>query len=76
MNRCARLVGADAVEARRSLPYTPTLMVAQVIWLDDGKASGASEVPMFKMQFGETMRMNTYLNHVFSFRTDGREVAR
>ncbi|KAJ8599054.1 hypothetical protein CTAYLR_009818 [Chrysophaeum taylorii] len=48
----------------------------EVVWLDDGKASGKKEVVMFTLRPRESMRMNTFSNHVFSIRSEGQEVAR
>lgn len=48
----------------------------EVIWKGDGTGDASASVAMFTMSFGETRRLNTFLNHVFAFRTDGRELAR
>lgn len=48
----------------------------ELVWLDDGRASGEKEVRMFDLKYGESTQLNTFLNHVFSWRSQDKELAR
>eukprot|EP00633_Aureoumbra_lagunensis_P004346 CAMPEP_0197316904 /NCGR_PEP_ID=MMETSP0891-20130614/44775_1 /TAXON_ID=44058 ORGANISM="Aureoumbra lagunensis, Strain CCMP1510" /NCGR_SAMPLE_ID=MMETSP0891 /ASSEMBLY_ACC=CAM_ASM_000534 /LENGTH=503 /DNA_ID=CAMNT_0042806615 /DNA_START=78 /DNA_END=1589 /DNA_ORIENTATION=+ len=50
-----------------------------VVWLDDGKASGQSaELELIRLRYGQKMSLNSYINHVFSWRRviDNSEIGR